>query len=68
MEEKKLSVELHKRETNNNITYKQDNDDPRLQFPSKEVSKYFGDGINDNWYELRFSSIGPDRRGYHSSF
>ena len=27
-----------------------------------------GEGINDNWYELRFSKVGPDRRGYHSSF
>ena len=26
------------------------------------------DPMYDNWYELRFSKIGPDRRGYHSSF
>ncbi len=23
---------------------------------------------NNNWYELRFPVIGPDRRGYHSTF
>ena len=23
-----------------------------------------GEGINDNWYELRFAKVGPDRRGY----
>lgn len=28
----------------------------------------FTDGINDNWYELRFGKIGPDRRSYHASF
>jgi len=37
-------------------------------FAMRDNSKYLGDGYNDNWYELRFSSLGPDRRGYHSSF
>ena len=33
-----------------------------------EVSRFLGEGVNDNWSELRFPSAGPDRRGYHSSF
>ncbi len=35
----------------------------------KNTSKIMGgEGPNDNWFELRFSTVGPDRRGYHSSF
>ena len=28
----------------------------------------FNDGLYDNWAELRFPFLGPDRRSYHSSF
>lgn len=28
----------------------------------------FMDSYNDNWFELRFLNLGPDRRGYHSTF
>ena len=28
----------------------------------------YQDSPYSNWYELRFHAVGPDRRGYHSTF
>lgn len=52
-------------------------DSPKQQFarldlkqePSKVYPSSGGAGDqNANWYELRFQQLGPDRRGYHSTF
>ena len=71
MEEKKLSIEQYNIGLKRDLSSQQqklDEQDPKLMFAMRDNSKYLGDGYNDNWYELRFSSLGPDRRGYHSSF
>ena len=66
MEEKKLSVDIQKRDLSQHV---QKIDSPTLNFGKGDDQRsMMGDGVNDNWYELRFSTIGPDRRGYHSSF
>lgn len=41
----------------------------KIRLLENNASKmYATEGPNDNWFELRFSTVGPDRRGYHSSF
>lgn len=67
MEEKKLNMELSRKDING-FAYKTEGDATRIDFQGKDMNKYMGDGYNDNWFELRFSSLGPDRRGYHSTF
>lgn len=69
MEEKKLSVEIQRRNDYSGSVQKIDHDSStKLDLGNRNTSKYMGDGTNDNWFELRFSNLGPDRRGYHSSF
>lgn len=47
---------------------------PKLDLKGHEPSRiYPPSGMpegnpNTNWYELRFQQVGPDRRGYHSTF
>jgi hypothetical protein len=67
MEEKKLSIEVQKKDLSSYVQRIEDNTNTRLPF-EHNASKFLGESINDNWYELRFSNVGPDRRGYHSSF
>lgn len=74
MEEKKLSVDIQPRTlpSTQQIVQKMSSNDlqdqqTRIQFETTG-SRMMGEGINDNWFELRFSSLGPDRRGYHSTF
>jgi hypothetical protein len=68
MEEKKLTIDVQankrdlppaKRTT--------DSPDTRLEL-DKSNNRIITDGPNDNWFEFRFSGLGPDRRGYHSTF
>ena len=44
--------------------------DYRLDLKSnQDMMKVLSDSThNANWYELRFPVLGPDRRGYHSTF
>lgn len=44
------------------------NQDDRLNLKQQEFSRIIEEVANDNWYELRFQNLGPDRRGYHSTF
>lgn len=67
MEERKVSVEVHRKSFVGQVQ-KMDSPHIDLSRANDEVSRVLGEGINDNWYELRFPSAGPDRRGYHSSF
>lgn len=70
MEEKKLSVEIAKRDLSQHVQ-KIDASDSAMKIGllDNSTSKmYAAEGPNDNWFELRFSTVGPDRRGYHSSF
>jgi len=54
MEEKKLNIEIQKKELVSHVTKM----DSKQDFHNDE---------NSNWMELRFSQLGPDRRSYHSS-
>jgi hypothetical protein len=47
----------------------QEDHDFKLDFKGGEgTTKSVGIESLNNWYELRFPSLGPDRRGYHSTF
>jgi hypothetical protein len=69
MEQKKLSVDVPQKR--NTITMRQETEEDggaiKLNFDKSNPGKII-EGIHDNWYELRFSNVGPDRRGYHSTF
>ncbi len=76
MEEKKLSVEIQKRDLSKHVQKMEDGSNLELglrnamnnQNDSSMMFATGGDGVNENWYELRFAKVGPDRRGYHSTF
>ena len=61
MEERKLAIDVQKRDLTQLVTKL--GDDPQL-----DLKGNYAEGQNDNWTELKFNSIGPDRRGYHSTF
>ena len=69
MEQRKLAVDVPQKR--NTIALNRDTEEEggavKLTFDKSMPSKIF-EGINDNWFELRFANVGPDRRGYHSTF
>ena len=68
MEERKVSIEVHKKSFVGQVQKMDSGAHIDFARADDEVSRVLGEGVNDNWYELRFPSAGPDRRGYHSSF
>jgi hypothetical protein len=69
MEERKLSIEVQRKDYSPSDLKKMDSSpDDKIHFQHGETSKMLGESTLDNWYELRFPTLGPDRRGYHSSF
>jgi hypothetical protein len=69
MEEKKIMMDFglnHHKSRQADVT--QEHSKLDLSRAEEEGSRMFGDGQYDNWYELRFPTIGPDRRSYHSTF
>ena len=70
MEEKKLSIDINKKDLSQYV-HKMEEEEGRnnQMLPQADTSLGLtGDHQFDNWYELRFTKVGPDRRGYHSSF
>jgi len=69
MEEKKLSVEIQKRDLSQHVQRLESPERLNLKQMSSDAQNYYTTaGLNDNWYELRFGKVGPDRRSYHASF
>lgn len=68
MEERKLQVDPLRKETSTMQKYST-NEETRLDFQRAGNASFMGgDGYNENWFELRFLSLGPDRRGFHATF
>jgi hypothetical protein len=72
MEERKILMDFgnnnHKSRMNDISQEHSKLDLSRAGMGDEDGSRMFGDGQFDNWYELRFPSVGPDRRSYHSTF